>query len=311
MHHLAPRWLILGAAPLLALPPHATGQSCEGGREPRPDLGVGTFYCRGGTCRMRGASVVYEGEEARAAGRTNYDFSVEPSLWRIRDAGPAAGRIQEGDVLVAVNGQPVTSSAGSRELDGMEAGRAVTLTLRRDGRLLDVAITPILTCEPAGLAAGSGPRPGRRMLEGGRIRAEALPVVELQRRQAYLVELERLRATLAMRAASLDSLHPMVEVRRVWPGALGIGLGCADCDLGPPWRFDDEPVVIAVEADSPAARAGLRPGDVLTHVNGLAVTSSAGARRLAALEPGEKVEFRFTRGGAPRAAVISVSLEEP
>lgn len=53
-----------------------------------------------------------------------------------------------------------------------------------------------------------------------------------------------------------------------------------------------------IATGGPAASAGLRVGDVLTHIDGLAVTSPEGARRLGAVKPGDKVRLTVRRGDA-------------
>jgi len=56
-------------------------------------------------------------------------------------------------------------------------------------------------------------------------------------------------------------------------------------------------VIVDVAGDSPAERAGLRRGDVVTHVNGRRVRSSADLRNQVGLTPiGEEIELRILRG---------------
>ncbi len=59
----------------------------------------------------------------------------------------------------------------------------------------------------------------------------------------------------------------------------------------------DGVVIVEVAEDSPAARAGLRRGDVVTHVNGRRVRSSVDLRNQVGLTPiGEELELRIQRG---------------
>ena len=63
----------------------------------------------------------------------------------------------------------------------------------------------------------------------------------------------------------------------------------------------DGVVIVDVAEESPAARAGLRRGDVVTHVNGRRVRSAADLRNQVGLTPiGEDVEMRILRGREER-----------
>jgi putative serine protease PepD len=65
--------------------------------------------------------------------------------------------------------------------------------------------------------------------------------------------------------------------------------------------------VAAVASGSPAAKAGLVRGDVITAVNGTAATSADDVTAaIVALEPGQKVTLQVTRGGSSRT--VSVTL---
>jgi S1-C subfamily serine protease len=55
--------------------------------------------------------------------------------------------VQVGDVLLAIDGAPVTSAEQAlRQIDALPPGAIVSLRLARDGRLLDVSLT--ITAEP-------------------------------------------------------------------------------------------------------------------------------------------------------------------
>ncbi|NIQ55569.1 MAG: PDZ domain-containing protein, partial [Gammaproteobacteria bacterium] len=83
----------------------------------------------------------------------------------IHPDGPADGKLEDGDVLVAVNGRAVTTAQASEELDALEAGEPVRLTVRRGSRLLNVEVTPTRSCQRVWLSAGTdaeAPEAGRR-----------------------------------------------------------------------------------------------------------------------------------------------------
>jgi serine protease Do len=66
-------------------------------------------------------------------------------------------------------------------------------------------------------------------------------------------------------------------------------------------------LVSAVEPDSPAARAGVEQGDVITRFDGRTVENSSDLPRIvAAVRPGAKVAVQVYRNGAPRELTIAV-----
>lgn len=98
----------------------------------------------------------------------------------------------------------------------------------------------------------------------------------------------------------LEQILEHGRVRRGW-------LGVTDSDTLPRERAAalglDPPaalVVLDVEPDGPAARAGLRRFDVITHINGQPVVNDLEAlNRVAAMPPGATVQIRGRRGNQP------------
>ncbi len=98
-------------------------------------------------------------------------------------------------------------------------------------------------------------------------------------------------------APIVEKLRAGQEIQR---GYLGVGLAPIDEDfaasLGLPKRRGE--LVQTVQDDSPAARAGLKPGDVVTKVNSKDVTSDQTVSFLVAnLQPGAKVPVELLRNG--------------
>jgi S1-C subfamily serine protease len=71
------------------------------------------------------------------------------------------------------------------------------------------------------------------------------------------------------------------------------------CEIGSGVEGDcpAPPVVAAVVDDAPAAEAGIEPGDTLLSLDGVAVRSQAGRRRMAQLEEGVPVRLELGREG--------------
>jgi hypothetical protein len=96
-------------------------------------------------------------------------------------------------------------------------------------------------------------------------------------------------------------------------GWLGIGLSCRQCgsareagDTHPVWEFSEAPEIWNVEPGSPAARAGIRRGDVLTHIDGVSLTTEDGGRRFGAVRPGQTVRITLRRGASSQNVSLVV-----
>ncbi len=102
------------------------------------------------------------------------------------------------------------------------------------------------------------------------------------------------------------SVWAIVPDSRVSPsGWFGFSFRCTDCgwarrggDSDPVWESDEAPELSMISAGGPAARAGLRRGDQLTHIDGYSITSTEGSRRLGSVKPGQKVRLTVQRNGA-------------
>ena len=345
MHASARYWSrrLLGIA-ILGLPVGASGQTCEEGKRAQLTIGARQIHCQGGTCRAYGAvavssnTVLRQGVPIRSgeAGKFRWEFSVEPTLWRIDSTGPGAQKLRNGDVLVAVNGYTVTSDRGSRQLGDLQAGVPVKLFIRRDDRTLEVAITPAWTCEGVVVSAGPSDVPptvaiGLQNLRLAlRVRETAKVHETLRVRETVQVR-DTLRArdtlqvqgdsvtmrglsTLRLGSDSIKARWILSALRdRRASGTLGLGIRCSYCSFRYPsrdssavWEFSEHPEVISVEDGGAADEAGLEVGDVLTHVDGLDLTTSEGGERWGTLRAGDTVEIRYRRGSASRTTTLTV-----
>jgi regulator of sigma E protease len=68
--------------------------------------------------------------------------------------------------------------------------------------------------------------------------------------------------------------------------------------------------VDAVQPDSPAAAAGLRPGDVVLSIDGQKVGSFSDMQRIVSANAGRTLEFKLDRGGAPLTIMATPALRE-
>lgn len=97
----------------------------------------------------------------------------------------------------------------------------------------------------------------------------------------------------------------------------GVSLRCSDCSMEREgetrafeWHFRSAPEIVEIEPDSPAERAGVRRGDVLTHVDGIPITSREAGRRFGAAKAGDKLRWTVRLGNKTRDVTI-VAGERP
>ena len=227
-----------------------------------------------------------------------WKFRAEPVIAGVTPGGPADGKLREGDVVVAIGGHLITTQEGGRLFGSATPGEPVVVRVRREGREAEVAITPAAECariqEPAAPAPAAQP-------------AMPLPAAA----PAPVMVAEPLVAAVPAPPAPPMPLG----------GRLGMSIECSDCSIKVPedakrgeggavWTFRTAPRIERVEVDGPAAKAGLRGGDELTHIDGVDLTSEDGGRRFGAVQPGDTVVLRYRRNAADTDAVLVAAPQE-
>lgn len=130
---------------LLVAATHAGAQAKEeacpwAGRAP-VGIGIERLRCVGGECQINLTA---------PDGRLEHRFSTEPRIDRLWPS--ASDAMGEGDVIVSIDGRPITTRAGGRRLARLTLERDVTLGLRRGERFLEVRLSPRPGCPIGGLA---------------------------------------------------------------------------------------------------------------------------------------------------------------
>jgi hypothetical protein len=198
-------------------------------------------------------------------------FDTEPEILQVQ---PGSG-LRAGDVLVAADGELITTRAGVRRLLALEPERELTLRVRRDGVERDVRVRALAACVP--------PEAPATPLPPGAPTAAAAPL------------------PLDPPATPLPDVAPSPPVvSEMRPDArLGFGFECDRCSYAGSsrlWSFERHPRVRGVEPGGPAD-GRLRPGDELRAVNGADLTTEAGGRAFSGIRPGGDVRWTVRRDG--------------
>jgi hypothetical protein len=289
----------LGVAIALALVGPTQAQDvAEGGRclesEQMGSLGITGIKCD--RCRF-----ITEGGASRAV------FFTEPTILSLDPSLPASRVLRPGDVIVALEGQLITTAEGSARYSSLPPNGAVSIRVRRDGRLLELTVPLAATCpRPATVPAPDlvgqtipdpavPPLPPEWTVREGRVVAP-VPVVEPV--PTAVPEPPR-------PAQGLDpvDLPPLVS--------LGFGFQCSRCtyqaspDGQGVWSFSSPPNIF-VTPSSEAWREGLRSDDEIIAIAGRPITSDEGGRHFAALRPGDNVTWTVVRRGDTLRATTTV-----
>lgn len=203
------------------------------------------------------------------------------AVGEVRDGTPAAAAgIRVGDVIVEFDGEPVRSIRTlARLVNETPPNRTVQVALMRDGTRHQLNVTP----------------------EAGRSSIAAR--VEIPE------EIER-----GLRDFSRALPFDPEDMPRLFEGAmgtarLGVRLIALDDQLGAYFGVERGALVSSVEKESPADRAGLKAGDVITAVNGQRVEGPSDVtRHVRALRTADRIEVRVTRD--KKEITLAVALPE-
>jgi serine protease Do len=102
----------------------------------------------------------------------------------------------------------------------------------------------------------------------------------------------------------------LMKTGRVTRGRIGVSIGNVTRDLAESLGLPkpEGAAVSTVEADSPAAKAGLEVGDVITRLDGRPVEGSADlSRSIRSMKPGSKANLTVWRAGKTRDIAVTVA----
>ncbi len=196
----------------------------------------------------------------------------------VREESPAArGGLQRADIVVEFDGERVRSRQHlARLVQETPPGRTVAAVVLRDGSRRTLNITP-----------------------------EARTGMTIDALSDLGRDIERSLRTLP-RAFSMELDVPR-SVVLMTPGRLGATLLPLDRQLAQYFGAAEGVLVSSVDPDTPASRAGLRAGDVITAVNQRQVSRVSDVSDEVRKAPAESaLEFRVTREKTETALVVTL-----
>lgn len=132
------------AIALLVAVHHAQAQGrCPENREMDGTVGIQRLECVGRSCTVgeRGEGGIYF-----------HSFAVEPRIGALNRSVQPARLLQVGDVILAIDDVPITTSEGGRRLANLDVGEAIRLRIRRQENEIELELIPVLGCNTPSLS---------------------------------------------------------------------------------------------------------------------------------------------------------------
>ncbi|MBN2466311.1 RIP metalloprotease RseP [candidate division WOR-3 bacterium] len=226
--------------------------------------------------------------------------------------------LRPGDTVVAVNGETVPSFDAFDARIARDAGRQVTISVRRDGRRLDmpmsVPIGYIDSLIPAivGEVMPGGPASAAAITKGDTLTAVAGTPV---RSWPHFTELVRRQTsgpyTLSWRRDGVVYTDTLRDSITTDPGT-GTKINLAGISVSTDWYISPyiAAVVGSVRKDGPASRIGLRPGDSIVEFADVPIGEWADFADAVYSRGGETVPIVWQRAGQMIRRQVTVGTDE-
>lgn len=229
--------------------------------------------------------------------RPEMSFFVEPVVQSVSTSTP----VKVGDVIEAVNDQPITSSAGSTQFMYPAIGTN-RLTVRRGRDRLVLNFTLPLPCPETTIHLSFSMQGRFQPDSATRIRIRGIS--KLSSGPVYVID--------GVPVYAVDGVRS--ETPRPPAGRYGFALSCApDCgqltipDGTTYYSYRVAPKVTAIRDDSPAAAIGLKVGDVIVKVDGHSILEDDGALALARSDKKESLRLIVLRDGKEIALLLQAA----
>jgi hypothetical protein len=106
-------------------------------------IGITRLECVGRSCSV---------SVSDRQGGWAHDFAVEPRLGALDESLAPARQLRVGDIVLAIDGVPITTREGGRRLANLAVGETVRLRIRREGQEVELPLVPVLGCNTPGLS---------------------------------------------------------------------------------------------------------------------------------------------------------------
>jgi len=208
--------------------------------------------------------------------------------------------IRKGDVITEFDGERVRGVRHLTRLVGETPdGRSVKTVVERDGTRVDLTVTP-----ESGAMAWSG-REFDLLVPP--MRFERMPGVDNEVRREFERSLPR-EGVWAWKGKPGEGFGFRFSER----GRLGVSIQPLDGQLAEYFGTSAGVLVGSVEQDSPAAKAGLKAGDVVTAINGTAVTEpSTFIEAVRGAADGATLKIDVVRDKKPQSLEATLEKNEP
>ena len=213
----------------------------------------------------------------------------------VKESAAEKAGVKAGDVVTSFDGERVRSARQlERLVEETPAGRTVKVALQRAGAPVTLDVTP----QAPKMAQVMPGMPG----EGG-------DVFSYKRAPGQGPEWEGspgMPFKFELPAGRFDfEGEPFLAASR---GRLGVRVQDLSEELASYFGVKSGVLVAGVEADAPAAKAGIKAGDVITAVNGQAITEPGELRReVAKVEDGKTADLSVTRDKKPLTLKVEVT----
>jgi serine protease Do len=293
---LAAAWLAVGVGAVQA------GDDQNEKPKARPKARVETLRMAGGSH----LGVVLEDVGKDDLGRLKLSEEKGALVKEVRDDSPAqkAG-LEPGDVILEYQGQAVWSAAQlSRFVRETPPGRTVSLEVSRDGSNRTLRAT---------LAEGRSARPFDRLGDLG-LDLPELPMTPEAPQAPRPPRAPRAPQLRDLRDFGFDGKDGEAHARLfrdffpdAQPAKLGIQYEELSDQLAGYFKVDAGVLVSSVEDSGPAAKAGVKAGDVIVKVDGKAVRDGSDLRSaISDLDPGKETTLSVQRDGRPLDLKVTV-----